>query len=398
MSDSALAAGGGAAAKPAGGTPLGINTEFVGRSKSPSALEKRVYRYEGRVERYRLLATARQILPKERVRHCFITPSPLTRPHLKYSPSRKTAHISGLMVCGSPWSCPLCAARISERRRVEVSQAIEWAKLHGLQVVLATFTLSHGATDSLTASLDALNGAYRAMQQRRDYKALRVSQGLSHTIKAVEVTWSPANGFHPHLHVLYFVPLTCDLVALTSALTAAWLPSLQAHGFTATARRGVDVKSTWGHVENYVSKLGRTWGAPEELTKANTKKGRKDSLTPWDLLRSVADSGDQTHANRFREFALSMAGTHQLRWSLKFKALVGIQDRKDEELAANWLDDDQMAYVLAWLEVGDWAAIRYCGPEAMAQLEQLGDKHDRAGVATFLADCRSRYFGEGWGL
>lgn len=396
--DSGPQLSGGTASAAAGAPPLGTITGFVRRSKKLSALEKRVIRFQGRCERYQLLAFCRQILPKERVRHCFITPSPFSRPHLKYSPARKTAHLAGLMVCGSPWSCPLCAARISERRRAEVADAVAWAERQGLRVVLATFTLSHGVTDSLEASLAALNGAYRRMQRRRDFAALRASHGLRHTIKAVEVTWSPDNGFHPHLHVLYFVSPVSDSTALHAALTDAWLPSLRAQGFSATKRRGVDVRATWNDVQDYVTKLGRTWGAADELTKANTKRGRKESLTPWDLLRSAASSGNEVHANRFREFALTMKGTRQLRWSPGFKAAVGIEDRDDEDIAANWLDDDQLAYVLAWLDVADWAAIRFCGPEAMAELEALGDKHDREGVAHFLADCRSRYFAEGWGL
>ncbi len=398
VADRPGAGGGACAATTAAGDRLGTITGFVGRSKSLSALGKRVHRYEGRVERYRLLATARRILPKERIVACFKTPSPYARPHLKYSPARKSAHLAGLMVCGSPWACPVCASRISERRRSEVSAAIVWAKSAGAQVVLSTFTLSHGVTDSLEASLTALNGAYRRMQQRRDFKALRASAGLTHSIKAVEVTWSPDNGFHPHLHVLQFLSPGVDVAAYGAALSVAWLPSLRAQGFSASTAHGVSVKATWGDVEKYVTKLGRTWGAAEELTKANTKRGRNKSLTPWDLLRSAADTDNQLHANRFREFALTMKGTRQLRWSPGFKSLVGIEERSDEDVAANWLDDDQLAYVLAWLDVGDWAAVRYCGPEAMAELEALGDRHDRAGIAAHLTECRRRYFAEGWGF
>lgn len=400
---SPAARGGGEAAHSDAGTPrgvppLGTNTGIVGRSIPLSALAKRVLRRESRIERYQLQAVARQILPKERIRFCFRNASPASSPHLKYSPLRKTAHLSGLMVCGSPWSCAVCASRIAERRRAEVAQAITWARAEGLQVVLSTFTLRHSATDSLEASLAALMGAYRRMQQRRDYKALRASYGLSHTIKAAEVTWSLANGFHPHLHGLHFLAAGLDVTAYHRHLTLAWLPSLTAEGFSATAAHGVDVKATWGDVEQYVTKFGRTWGAADELTRANTKRGRKDSLTPWDLLRSVAETGDQQHANRFREFALTMKGKHQVQWSRGFKGLVGIEDRSDEDLAANFLDDDQAAYWFAGFDPTDWAAIRFCGPEAKADLEAAGDVLDRERVAQLVAGYRARYFAEGWGL
>ena len=391
-----LGADGGARAPAAG--PLGTITVIVRRSPPPSALVQRVLRRESRVERYRLQATARHILPKERIRVCLRCPAPLNSPHLKYSPARKAAYLGGLMVCASPWSCPVCAARISERRRGEVAQAIEWAKSAGYQVVLSTFTLRHGAKDSLEASLAALTGAYRRMHRRRDFSALRASYGLSHSIKGLEATYGSDNGWHPHLHVLQFVTPGLDVTAYSAALAAAWLPSVASEGFSATAQRGVDVKATWGHVERYVTKLGRTWGAADELTKANSKRGRAGSLSPMDLLRSVADTDDQAHAALFREFALAMKRKHQLQWTRGLKAAVGIEDRTDEDLAYNWLDDDQLAYVLARLDRADWAAVLYCGPDAIAELETAGDARDHQRIAAHLADCRQRYFADGWGF
>jgi hypothetical protein len=236
------------------------------------------------------------------------------------------------------------------------------------------------------------------MQQRRDYKALRASAGLTHTIKVTEAPWSPANGWHPHLHVLYFLEPDCDVAALSAALTGAWLPSLKAAGFSASARRGVDVKATWDAVSQYVTKLGRTWGAADELTKANTKRGRKDSFSPWDLLRSAADTDNQLHAKLFAEFALTMKGTHQLQWSRRFKGIVGVEDRTDDDLAAHWLDDDQAAYWFAGFNPTDWAAIRFCGAAAKADLEAAGDGLDRKRVDALVAEYRARYFAEGWGL
>jgi hypothetical protein len=117
-----------------------------------------------------------------------------------------------------------------------------------------------------------------------------------------------------------------------------------------------------------------------------------------DLLRSVAETGDQAHASLFREFALTMKRKHQLQWTRGLKSLVGIEDRSDEDLAANWLDDDQLAYVFANFSPSDWAAIRYCGPEAKADLEAAGDRHDRVAVARLVAEYRVRYFADGWGF
>jgi hypothetical protein len=349
-----------------------------------------------RVERYELMAIAGELLPEEWVRYCMHRPA-ASGIKLIYSPARHSAHLSGLKRCGSVWMCPNCATLISERRRGEVAQAIAYVERNGGQIVLATHTLSHGPTNSLEASIGALNGAYRAMQQRRDFKALRAGYGFMHSIKVVEVTHGK-NGFHPHQHTLYVVRAGIDIAALQRDLVTAWLPSVRRFGFSASITHGVDVRDTFGDVERYISKIGRTWTAADELAKANTKSGRGESFTPADLLRSYRDTGNLAHAALFREYALTMKGTHQLRWSPGFKRLVGIEDRTDADLAENCLDDDPWTYVLAELSLTDWVAVRWCGPLACAELERAGDLGDRELVVAVVEKCRARYFAEGWGL
>src|SRR5437773_6935288 len=73
--------------------------------------------------RWQLQREARALLPDERVAFC-MRRIQATSVDVLYSPQNQTAHYGGLMVCGSIWVCPLCAARISEYRRVEVEQAI----------------------------------------------------------------------------------------------------------------------------------------------------------------------------------------------------------------------------------------------------------------------------------
>jgi len=44
---------------------------------------------------------------------------------LRRSKLSDALYYAGLQTCGSPWACPLCSAKISERRREEVQQAID---------------------------------------------------------------------------------------------------------------------------------------------------------------------------------------------------------------------------------------------------------------------------------
>ena len=86
-------------------------------------------------------AVARDILPKTRTALCL-------RARIKGSEGvgvwkcekHGTAHYSGLQTCGSVWSCPICAAKITERRRLEVQDAINQHRQAGDEVQLLTLT------------------------------------------------------------------------------------------------------------------------------------------------------------------------------------------------------------------------------------------------------------------
>src|ERR1700682_5645885 len=97
---------------------------------------------EWRLARWQLQRTAQALLPQERVAFCMRRRQAPTV-DIMYSPSRQSAHYQGLMVCGSIWVCPLCAAKISERRRIELDQAIARCIANGGAVYLATYTVAH---------------------------------------------------------------------------------------------------------------------------------------------------------------------------------------------------------------------------------------------------------------
>jgi hypothetical protein len=92
---------------------------------------------EGRLVRWQLQREARALLPNERVAFCMRRVR-ATKVDVLYSPDHQSAHYGGLMVCGSVWLCPLCAAKIAERRRIELEQAITRCIANGGTVYLAT--------------------------------------------------------------------------------------------------------------------------------------------------------------------------------------------------------------------------------------------------------------------
>ncbi|MFL5624323.1 MAG: protein rep, partial [Ktedonobacteraceae bacterium] len=159
--------------------------------------------------RWQLQREARALLPDERVAFC-LRRIQATTVDVLYSPQYQSAHYGGLMVCGSVWVCPLCAAKISEHRRVELEQAIARCIANGGAVYLTTYTIAHKRYDNLSTLLQSFLQARKRMKQGRAAQALRQRFGILGTVSVREVTWSKLNGWHPHCHELVFCSAEID--------------------------------------------------------------------------------------------------------------------------------------------------------------------------------------------
>ena len=96
-------------------------------------------------------------------------------------------------------------------------------------------------------------------------------------------------------------------------------------------KHGLDLRDG-KYASQYVSK----WGLEHELTKGHIKKGKENSLTPFDLLQLSIEDEEvffKKPSKLFQEFAISVKGSRQLVWSRGLKQLLKIEDKTDEELA-----------------------------------------------------------------
>ena len=226
-----------------------------------------------------------------------------------YSPTNQSAHYSGLMVCGSIWVCPICAAKISERRRSELEQAIERCIANGGAVYLVTYTISHKRYDSLETLLQSFLSARRRMRQGRAAQEFRKQFGILGTVSVREVTWSKQNGWHPHCHELVFCSSEIDVEMFDKVAREQWERSVEHEGLSIN-EHGFNVSRTYGSVADYVAKFGREplrtpWGAATELTKGHLKQGRSkehEHVTPFAMLLLISQGRDELKPI-FREYA-----------------------------------------------------------------------------------------------
>lgn len=329
----------------------------------------RVYKtfQESRAYRYFLKAVINKIMSDSRILKCSRIRIPGADVQILKSIEHGKAHYSGLLRCGSPWGCPICAAQISERRKVEVKAAIATARMMGWSVHLMTCTVPHGLGDDVNDIRDKLSKSWRRMTDCRAGKDTRKKLSVEGTIRAIEVTYG-LNGFHPHYHILIFSSRRIGSEVFKYFFAPLWQDACVKSGLGRPSdERGLDVRDGL-KADEYVSKgafgLERdNWGLESELTKGHTKITKsKTGSTPFGLLEDYAINGTEKAKNLFLVYFKAFKGSRQLHWSVGLKSKLSVEDYTDEELIAK---ADDKCSVLATLTVQQWRAVLFTGSEAV---------------------------------
>lgn len=313
-----------------------------------------------RLLRYQMQAAAKHILPGNRVGIC------LRHQREKYGTvdvfkNRQTqkAFYGGLMICGSVWICPVCAAKISERRRAELKQAVSSHRDSGGNLTMLTLTFSHFKSDRLEDSLKSLGQAVLKFRSGKRYDGLRKELGLFGSVRAMEITYGK-NGWHPHFHILNFHEYEiegCEREEYESRFYDLWSAACEKYGLRCSKEHGVKLGDAT-EAEYYIGKWGdlieKKWQIDSEMSKSHVKKGREEGLTPFDFLRRIVEDGDLEFESQFREYAGAMKGKQQLKWSRGLKERFAINDKTDEEIAES---KEEPADLLGGLTWQDWRYI-----------------------------------------
>lgn len=281
--------------------------------------------------------------------------------------SAGTTFFSGLQTCTSIWTCPICAARISERRRIEVLTAMEKHEAVDGDVSLMSMTHRHNRRDVLVDTLEKQATALASFNGHRAVKAVYRQMGIVGSVRALEVTASHRsetnNGWHVHVHILQFGGIGDDLPRRTAEQMQAWESTLYRQWAACCKRAGLGVPDRahgvrldhGKHAGAYVAKMGleqsKHWNASHEITKGHVKKSRSGE-SPWDLLRAVdADATDKQAGRLFVEYAEAFAGRKQLFWSRGLKQRYAMPDLTDTEIAA---PKDEKSSVVVVIERDQW--------------------------------------------
>lgn len=308
-------------------------------------------------DRFALQKTVAKLLPEFRISKCLHCVQSNARHISVYmSKKHKTVSVSNLQTCGSVWLCPVCAAKITERRRKEVNKAIEAHKAAGGSVSFVTRTTPHYKNDSLLSIRNKYRKADEKYRGHRAYKTTVKLKKVIGSIKVFELTVSDANGWHLHVHEVYFHDAGAFEGAAVSSnpayvqflkefeagLYERWRASALAAGFEEPSREhGLQVQNG-DFAADYFAKWGvepsTSWGADAELTKSHIKDSNK-GYTPFALFRLYQETENEALVPIIQEYAHTMHGQKQLMWSRGLKARFAIDDLEDEELIEQLEDD-----------------------------------------------------------
>lgn len=390
---------------------LGKSTNFVanGSQSGASASPQEAAARAARRLRSALQGVARRLLPEDKgLQACMRLPAPgagyvETITH----PGTRTGSVRGVCRCGNVHRCLVCAAQVSEVKRAELQAAVTRCLANGGAVYLVTYTFSHKAGNDLQATLEAFSLARRKMRQQRSYREARAKFGNPTPVVALECTWSPWYGWHPHVHELLFVLDTSQQVMtpeeFEQVTRVEWERAAVKCGLTMN-EHGIDFRQTAGAIADYLAKWGhepeqRPWGTEDELAKAYAKQGhlvisRRHNLHlgPFQMLRLIYEGiervGNYELGTLWREYAFAMVGKPQLRWGPGLRKALGLdEEQSDEEIVTQASTDP--GYTLGLIPVADWSMV--VGNDAVADLNEEVGTGDFERVRSWLTGLGVRY-------
>ncbi len=262
------------------------------------------------------------------------------------------AHYTGVQLCGSIHSCPVCAARVRAERAAEIERGLRTHLSRAGGVEFLTLTVPHHVGDRLKPLLKAVAKSFRRVLGGRGWTADRTRYGVAGTIRVLDTTHGP-NSWHPHLHVLILTgrPLSDqEREALLANCFARWAASVVAAGYEAPlpglcqmqpVRRAKDIAAYVGKVEAtdlLLVKADKLRKVGNEMARSDLKQGRTSGSrssrhrTPFEVLADFAITGDCDDLEVWHEWEQGSRGAQAITWSKGLKQALGVAERTDVEI------------------------------------------------------------------
>lgn len=328
-------------------SPLGLDDSYflTVTRRHDGQMKAQPNELASRALKFARFSVARELLPKTRTGTCLYHLLGAEAAILESAKDGR-CYYAGHKTCGSVHVCPLCSAKITQKRRGEIHEIISAARAGGYSIDMVTLTFRHDLGDDLAETLKRFAKAKKYFSSGRYGQAFRDAFQLFDQIRAQEMTIG-ANGWHPHFHIITVGKRVLPLEDIKEILTRSWIASCKAAGLKLPNEEHGVVVNDGTYAADYVAKWGHepSWGVAEEATLGGAKIARQSSSsTPFQLLdRKLA--GDDYAGVLFQQFAKCIKGVQALRIGPKLRELAKLADTSDEELAAATKQDEADARV-----------------------------------------------------
>lgn len=326
-----------------------------------------------RAKRYNLARSIRNIFIKEGIAKGLDIPTKYhrqslckwsmtgTEVHLMKDDATSKAFFSGVQTCGSVWCCPVCANRIQEVRRQEIAKAMKYFYSKGKQAAMVTLTFPHSYDMPLIDLLTKQSKALALLREGENWTKFKNKIGFQGLIRALEIMRG-LNGWHPHTHELWFINAEQDEDEFKEYVLKKWLSSCIKAGLVnaddlkqvrAFKKHSLDIRFNCDS-SDYLAKCDdkANWGIDREMAKASTKMGKSKGMHPFEMAY-------QGYSKLWLEFAnaIKVKRSRQIYWSQDLKDLVGINEKKDEDIAKE--EEEIEAVLVGVLDGFTWGKILY---------------------------------------
>jgi len=228
------------------------------------------------------------------------------------------AGIEGVAHCKSAWSCPVCSPKIAAARGEALAPQITNLMTNGWSAHLLTLTVRHERGDDLNALFDVLRDSWQRVTSGRAWRDWRTGEGgqKAQFVRGFDLTYSDANGWHPHVHVMLLQPPGADN---PEWVIQRWRAELEARGW-----RADDAAQDCRRVDNpeAAARYAVSPAAVYEAVAMSKKRARGEGsgLTPFEILaRAVADDGRGRWAMLWRDYVRSTKSRRQVTTSRNLK-------------------------------------------------------------------------------
>lgn len=340
--------------------------------------------HNGRILQKHSQKLIRELFPhRDNINFCKCNHVPLGEVvQVKYNKDLRRAHFSGVVTCGNPMLCPVCAPRIMGNRSSEIKTAVHkhLAADPDNTCYLLTLTFQHTRDQVLDYSLSNMKLALKNFWSNRKVK--QIFSNRVGRITALEINYSLASGWHPHEHILIFCKkLGDDLNKLQKILSDCWITALKRCGLSGLHGIALDLIEARS-CDKYLQKIS------SELALSNCKKGRgAGSFSPFQLLAEYA-AENKWAGEKFKELykTVSSMRVHPLQWSKGLKKHFGIGEVSDQDIVE---DKDPSENLVVWCNLKS-SFFRKMSPQDQFMLLIYASAGDRERFNQYLLTINDR--------